>query len=132
LNADNWVNQIQSHLMKATLFLFALFAAFGAIAHPGGLDANGGHTDRKTGVYHYHRGTNAPSGNARNASPVDVETNRIEMESATTELQTMPAEDGSAPALFKLPRWVYLVGLGGGCLLWVIASHLYQKRKGNR
>lgn len=24
-------------------------------AHPGGLDANGGHYDRKTGEYHYHR-----------------------------------------------------------------------------
>ena len=24
-------------------------------AHPGGLDANGGHNDRKNGGYHYHR-----------------------------------------------------------------------------
>ena len=24
-------------------------------AHPGGLDANGGHYNRKTGEYHYHR-----------------------------------------------------------------------------
>ena len=24
-------------------------------AHPGGLDANGGHTNRKTGEYHYHQ-----------------------------------------------------------------------------
>jgi len=26
-----------------------------ADAHPGGLDANGGHYNRKTGEYHYHR-----------------------------------------------------------------------------
>ena len=31
-----------------------------AEAHPGGLDANGCHTNRKTGDYHCHRGT-APS-----------------------------------------------------------------------
>lgn len=26
------------------------------LAHPGGLDASGGHTDRRTGTYHSHRG----------------------------------------------------------------------------
>ena len=25
------------------------------ISHSGGLDKNGGHTDHKTGLYHYHR-----------------------------------------------------------------------------
>jgi hypothetical protein len=32
-----------------------------AAAHPGGLDANGCHTNRKTGDYHCHRGASAPS-----------------------------------------------------------------------
>lgn len=36
-----------------------IFAAISLIAfsgaHPGGLDANGGHYNRKTGEYHYHR-----------------------------------------------------------------------------
>jgi len=78
--------------MKPALFLLALFAALAASAHPGGLDAKGGHTDHKTGIYHYHRGTKAPSGITTNASPVDVETNQIEMESGAVEPPSrMPA-----------------------------------------
>ena len=30
-----------------------------AFAHPGKLDANGGHYDKETGEYHYHKGPNA-------------------------------------------------------------------------
>ena len=30
-----------------------------SFAHPGKLDANGGHTDKETGEYHYHKGPNA-------------------------------------------------------------------------
>ena len=30
-----------------------------AFAHPGKLDANGGHVDKETGEYHYHKGPNA-------------------------------------------------------------------------
>ena len=30
-----------------------------ALAHPGKLDANGGHFDKETGEYHYHKGPNA-------------------------------------------------------------------------
>ena len=44
------------------LFLCLLLLAIPitiALAHSGGLDANGGHRDRKTGQYHYHRGPNA-------------------------------------------------------------------------
>ena len=45
--------------MKASLFLlvavaFALWP-FPANGHGGGLDAKGGHTDRSTGEYHFHR-----------------------------------------------------------------------------
>lgn len=29
-------------------------------AHPGGLDANGGHNNRKTGEYHYHQKKTVP------------------------------------------------------------------------
>ena len=41
------------------LAVVALFAAGLALAHGGGLDANGGHTDRRTGEYHLHRGPDA-------------------------------------------------------------------------
>lgn len=41
--------------------LMGVFLSYGiAFAHSGGLDSKGGHYNRKTGEYHYHRGVNAP------------------------------------------------------------------------
>lgn len=44
--------------MKRTLALalFGVLTVASLIAHGGGLDANGGHNDRKNGGYHFHRG----------------------------------------------------------------------------
>ena len=42
--------------MKVFSLIFAVISLITfSDAHPGGLDANGGHYDRKTGEYHYHR-----------------------------------------------------------------------------
>ena len=41
----------------ATLLVMAIASM--ALAHPGKLDANGGHVDKETGEYHYHKGPNA-------------------------------------------------------------------------
>ena len=40
--------------MQKLILLLALLPAL-LLAHPGGLDSNGGHTDSKTGQYHTHR-----------------------------------------------------------------------------
>lgn len=49
--------------MKRKLFVFVCAVLFLtsilALAHPGSLDDNGGHWDRKNGTYHYHFGGNA-------------------------------------------------------------------------
>ncbi|MBR6901217.1 MAG: thermonuclease family protein, partial [Synergistaceae bacterium] len=39
--------------------ILALSLSSSAFAHPGKLDANGGHVDKETGEYHYHKGPNA-------------------------------------------------------------------------
>lgn len=46
----------------AKLLFVALMAGLGSavFAHGGGLDANGCHTNRKTGEYHCHGGASAP------------------------------------------------------------------------
>ncbi len=56
------------HLIRAAVYL--ILAASIAIAHPGGLDANGGHMDRKAGTYHTHRSPSSPSSStqSRNAN----------------------------------------------------------------
>lgn len=43
--------------MKLIFFggVLALLLPLAAAAHGGGLDSNGGHTNRKTGEYHCHR-----------------------------------------------------------------------------
>ncbi|MBQ7560002.1 MAG: thermonuclease family protein [Synergistaceae bacterium] len=43
----------------ALAFVLTLVLASMSFAHPGKLDANGGHVDKETGEYHYHKGPNA-------------------------------------------------------------------------
>lgn len=51
---------MQSIIVISFSILMALvFFAGTGNAHPGGLDAKGGHHNRKTGEYHYHQGPNA-------------------------------------------------------------------------
>jgi hypothetical protein len=116
--------------MKLTLFLFSLFAALGVLAHPGGLDANGGHMDRKTGIYHFHRGTNTPSGTATNVSSTDSATNRMATE--TSPVESNHPEAGVASTLRRLPWWIYLLGLGGGYAIWETACYFCHKKNTKR
>lgn len=54
-------------------------------AHPGGLDSNGGHFDRRTNQYHYHRGGVAPA--AQPAPMVLTAREDGSTEAALTELR---------------------------------------------
>jgi endonuclease YncB( thermonuclease family) len=52
-----------SNRIVRELFLSWILAGlfpFITLAHPGGLDAQGGHVNHKTGEYHYHRKVHAP------------------------------------------------------------------------
>lgn len=44
--------------MKKILIL-SIFISSYALSHPGRLDSSGGHWNRKTGTYHYHRATSS-------------------------------------------------------------------------
>ena len=46
-------------MRKFLAVMLVLVFATMSCAHPGKLDANGGHTDKSTGEYHYHKGPNA-------------------------------------------------------------------------
>ncbi|MCJ7602276.1 MAG: HNH endonuclease [Desulfobulbaceae bacterium] len=49
--------------MKKIFIFFSilvLLTAPQAYSHPGGLDSQGGHTDKKTGVYHFHKKADKP------------------------------------------------------------------------
>ena len=45
----------------AIMLCMLVFTPMDAESHSGRLDANGGHYNRKTGEYHYHRGPNSVS-----------------------------------------------------------------------
>jgi micrococcal nuclease len=46
-------------LRAALVFVLLCAPLFELLGHPGGLDSNGGHNDRKNGGYHYHRAPSA-------------------------------------------------------------------------
>lgn len=49
-----------SEHLRAPLMAVALFVSVAAMAHGGGLNADGCHTNRKTGDYHCHRAPARP------------------------------------------------------------------------
>lgn len=68
--ADHWtafrsLSTEQSALNKVIIILLAVCTVRFTFAHSGGLDSRGGHTDRKTGVYHCHE---SPCGNNGSAA----------------------------------------------------------------
>ncbi len=52
-----WGDRARGRRLLAAPALIVIFFALAtrALAHGGGIDANGGHTDHKTGLYHCHR-----------------------------------------------------------------------------
>jgi len=119
----------QTDLMKLTLFLFWLFAALWALAHSGGLDSNGGHTDRTTGIYHFHRSSNPLSGNTTNVSLVARVENRAETKTETVE--SNQREGGAFSTLTKLPVWIYLLVLACGYAMWETSTYFCRNRQPN-
>lgn len=55
------------YIVITILLIFAV--SFSAYAHPGSLDENGGHYNRKTGEYHYHEGKHTESSGNTYISP---------------------------------------------------------------
>jgi hypothetical protein len=83
-------------------------AAVSVSGHPGGLDSNGGHNDKKNGGYHFHRSPSVPASSspkpsqsvapaARNTSPAPKATtpeNNLSL-SEKAELERLRRENAS-------------------------------------
>lgn len=77
----------------AALTLAALWLAPAALAHPGGLNSSGCHTNRKTGDYHCHGGSSGSSSGGSSAPrPAPAPSSRP----AAPQPQARPAVAGSA------------------------------------
>ncbi|MDH7454391.1 excalibur calcium-binding domain-containing protein [Luteimonas composti] len=62
---------------RRVLLLAALAGANAAWSHGGGLNAEGCHTNRKTGDYHCHRGAPAPAPRRQNLAPASLTPSRV-------------------------------------------------------
>lgn len=79
------------------IFATCIISVFSVFAHPGSLDSNGGHWDRKNGTYHFHEGKNTGGSSSSSSKtykyepftpPYEPPTNnpyRIETESSDDE-----------------------------------------------
>jgi micrococcal nuclease len=56
---SNFFNGDEAMKKLLSALVLLVFLGTSASAHPGRLDSNGGHHNRATGEYHYHRGPNA-------------------------------------------------------------------------
>lgn len=89
--------------------LAALLTPTLAAAHGGGLDANGCHTDRKTGIYHCHRaGSAAPPRETRQPQSLGLLGAQAPQSSGATRPFRSCAEAraaGAAPVLIGDPGY---------------------------
>lgn len=83
---------------KALLCLAALFTSAAATAHGGGLNADGCHTNRKTGDYHCHR---AP---ARLAATQQAATSSDQPAPPAPRASATPTPNSTAPICYTGPR----------------------------
>ena len=92
------------HGRAGLLFAFASLTAFEAIAHGGGLNAQGCHNNRKTGDYHCHRASRetppAPDRLVSQERERTPQTNPGEAQPDTLRQDSVPAR----PTCFTGPR----------------------------
>jgi hypothetical protein len=83
-------------ILAVAIVLTVPYLAYG---HPGGLDANGGHYNRRTGGYHYHGGGGGGGGSlgqssaAEERAPRTTSRRRARTSARTTSRRDAPAHD---------------------------------------
>lgn len=77
------------------LFFILLVLHFALYPHPGRLDKNGGHYNRKTGTYHYHRSTTTPKP-ASSTKPKEDLASRKGIYTADNKMKIEILENGNA------------------------------------
>ncbi|WP_374962215.1 HNH endonuclease [Spongiibacter tropicus] len=88
-----------STLTRISVLLITLLATSTGSAHPGGVDANGGHTNRSTGQYHCHRDS------CRAA--------QSQVEEATKEAER---EGRAFSQIYRREDWPHWSDLDGDCM----------------
>jgi hypothetical protein len=104
-------------MVRIIAFLILIPATF-SFSHPGGLDANGGHTNRKTGDYHYHRapgGANKPIEQPQKSIPETASVQAPEIKSSgqvDSDLRSGVTADSATlqkAAAMKKQGWIFIM-----------------------
>lgn len=75
-------------MIRAAVVALIAIAPVSALAHPGGLDASGGHHDRKNGGYHSHRSSSSGS----QSPPKQIAAYQVRTQARTTARTTAREE----------------------------------------
>ena len=54
LSPNNFRSKMTTKIICLLMLVVFLFWSIDGISHPGRTDKNGGHTEKKTGLYHFH------------------------------------------------------------------------------
>lgn len=99
--------------LRATMLTLVALALW---AHGGGIDASGGHTDRKAGNYHFHQGPLA--GRSFSSKTEALSALNVARKPAASKVPSTPATSarplvqGTAPATAAIERTVYITKTG--------------------
>ena len=127
------MKRISSHVLFITVIaVLILVFSTAALAHPGGTDKYGGHTDHSTGQYHYHHGHEAhqhPDG----VCPFGDYDEWLKEHGVTARpLSEEPSNTGSVQSSGSSSAWDE-VGIGLGAVgAAAIGYGLYRKNKKNK
>ena len=95
--------KVNFRVLTIFLLITVMFASDLGHTHPGRTDANGGHTDRKTGEYHYHGGAKPPASDK--ATPSTLQNlNEVEVVTPPTVAQGITGQVSRRSEL-KLAAW---------------------------
>lgn len=84
--------------ISSLILLMFVCMSISVSAHPGSLDENGGHYNRKTGEYHYHDGTHTSSG-VSNSSSSKIEYDNIIFEDKVSGIKFLVPENWNQQTL---------------------------------
>lgn len=102
-------------IMKKILFLLLTLTLLTqiSVAHPGSLDDNGGHYNRKTGEYHYHEGTHTESNtNLSKSSASDTENYTYSKKSLhVSSKETQKSENDTSELDFATIFFFFILGI---------------------
>lgn len=108
----------KNNLFMLTLITFILISTI-VLAHPGSLDSNGGHYNRKTGEYHYHDGTHT-EGSSSNSNYNTFQDKKIKNNISSSQKTKSSKKSLKAHQNLGYEVWFVIILIVGSLLVGLI------------